>query len=105
MTDTTVRTSAHNADLATGVSQFLSPVVVNLTALSVDAKQAHWNVRGMNFIGVHELLDTIVDNVREATDTAAERIVALGLPVDARIHVTAKEAKTPKLCAVRQNDC
>ena len=97
MTDTTIRKSAQHADTAAGVSQFLSPVVIHLTALAVDGKQAHWNVRGMNFIAIHELLDTIVDHAREAADTAAERIVALGLPVDARIQVVAKESKAPKL--------
>ncbi|MGB3413930.1 MAG: DNA starvation/stationary phase protection protein [Microbacteriaceae bacterium] len=97
MTDTTIKKSVQDADVANGVSQFLSPVVIHLSALAVDGKQAHWNVRGMNFIAVHELLDTIVDNARAATDVAAERIVALGLPVDARIQVVAKETKTPKL--------
>ena len=42
------------------------------------AKQAHWNVKGPNFQGLHELFDTISDAAREYADLTAERAVALG---------------------------
>lgn len=84
-------------DVATGVAQFLSPVVVNLQALAIDGKQAHWHVRGENFQAVHELLDTIVTNAQGHADTAAERVVALGLPIDARIATVAAKTSTPAL--------
>ena len=48
---------ATTAELAAGTAQFLSPVVLDLEALVVNGKQAHWHVRGGSFIGVHELLD------------------------------------------------
>ena len=41
-------------------------------------KQAHWNLKGPSFIGVHELLDDVADRVRENSDTIAERCVILG---------------------------
>lgn len=85
MTDIAASQSVSNPDVAAGVAQFLSPVVIDLTALVVNGKQAHWHVRGANFIGVHELLDTIVAHAQEWADLAAERIVALGLPVDGRL--------------------
>lgn len=84
---------------STAVAQFLTPVVQDLVALSVNAKQAHWHVRGANFIGVHEFLDDVVAHAQEAADTAAERIVALGLPVDARLGTVATETSTPTLSA------
>jgi starvation-inducible DNA-binding protein len=90
------RTSA-DPDVTSGVAQFLGPVVTDLTALSVDGKQAHWHVRGENFQAVHELLDTIVDHARTYADMAAERVVALGLPIDARVQTVASKATTPKL--------
>jgi starvation-inducible DNA-binding protein len=84
-----------DATLAAATAQFLSPVVLGLEALVVNGKQAHWHVRGTNFTGVHELLDTIVSNAQGWADLAAERIVALGLPVDARLeNVAAKSKKT-----------
>jgi starvation-inducible DNA-binding protein len=101
----TVPQSVSNPDVAAGVAQFLSPVVIDLSALVLNGKQAHWHVRGANFIGVHELLDTIVDHAQEWADTAAERIVALGLPVDARIKTVAEKTTTAELTAgFRQSD-
>ena len=93
MTDiTTVSSTSVSPDVAAGVAQFLSPVVIDLTALVVNGKQAHWHVRGPNFVGVHELLDTIVAHAGDFADTAAERIVALGLPIDARVSAVAAKA-------------
>ncbi|PPH90176.1 Dps family protein [Rathayibacter sp. AY1D5] len=89
--------TSSNPDVASGVAQFLSPVVVEMTALAVNGKQAHWHVRGANFIGVHELLDAIVGRAIEWADLAAERVVALGLPVDARIQTVASATQSEPL--------
>lgn len=100
MTDIkTVPQSSIDADTVAGVAQFLGPVVVDLTALAVDGKQAHWHVRGANFQAVHELLDDVVDHAHDYADTAAERVVALGLPLDVRIQTVGSKATTPKLTA------
>ncbi|WP_243064719.1 Dps family protein [Humibacter sp. RRB41] len=88
-TTVTIPKATTNPDVAAGTAQFLTPVVIELEALVVNGKQAHWNLRGANFIGVHELLDTVVEHVQDWADTAAERIVALGLPIDARIATVA----------------
>jgi len=69
--------STIDPDATAGVAQFLAPVVINLQALAIDGKQAHWHVRGDNFIGVHELLDTVVEHASEYADMAAERGVAM----------------------------
>jgi starvation-inducible DNA-binding protein len=86
-----------DADVAAGVAQFLSPVVLDLQALAVDGKQAHWHVRGTNFQAVHELLDLVVEHAQGFADLAAERVVALGLPIDARIQTVGAKASTPAL--------
>ncbi len=86
---------AKDPELTSGVSQYLTPVVIDLIALAMEGKQAHWHVRGPNFIGVHELLDTLVDHAREGSDEAAERIAALGLPLDARTATVAKKTTVP----------
>lgn len=82
-------------ETAAGVAQLLGPAVVELTALSVTGKQAHWHLKGPNFVPVHELLDSIVEHARDAADTAAERIVALGAPIDATLAAVAKQTETP----------
>src|SRR5262245_39282905 len=46
--------------------------------LALQAKQAHWNVKGPTFIALHELFDTVVDEVFEYADDLAERAVQLG---------------------------
>ncbi|MBH0053887.1 DNA starvation/stationary phase protection protein [Salinibacterium sp. SWN139] len=92
------QTSA-DPDVTSGVAQFLAPVVTDLTALSIDGKQAHWHVRGANFQAIHELLDDIVDHARDWADTAAERVVALGLPIDARTQTVGANATTPSMTA------
>jgi starvation-inducible DNA-binding protein len=95
-TDTTPKATT-NPDVAAGTAQFLTPVVIELEALVVNGKQAHWNLRGANFIGVHELLDVLVEHAQEWADLAAERIVALGLPIDARIATVAKNTTATPL--------
>jgi len=90
-TQTTPATAA-DPTAAAAAAQFLTPVVLGLQSLAVNGKQAHWNVRGANFIAIHELLDSIVGNAQDGADLAAERIVALGLPIDARVSTIA--AKT-----------
>jgi starvation-inducible DNA-binding protein len=98
MTDVkAVPQSSIDPDVTSGVAQFLAPVVVDLQALAVDGKQAHWHVRGENFQAVHELLDMVVTHAQDYADTAAERVVALGLPIDARIATVAANTSTPAL--------
>ena len=46
--------------------------------LGTQAKQAHWNVKGPNFIALHELFDQVAEHIEDHIDTLAERITALG---------------------------
>ena len=89
--------SSIDPDVTAGVAQFLAPVVIDLQAMAVNGKQAHWHVRGENFQAVHELLDVVVAHAQDYADSAAERIVALGLPVDARIETVAAKTTVPAL--------
>jgi starvation-inducible DNA-binding protein len=41
-------------------------------------KQAHWNVKGSDFIQLHELYDAVAESVLEFVDLIAERATALG---------------------------
>ena len=62
----------------------LQSFVPELVALTLDAKQAHWNLTGPAFLPLHELTDAIAADLRTWTDRIAERAVALGTAVDAR---------------------
>jgi len=89
----TIPATAADPTVAAATAQFLTPVALGLQALAVNGKQAHWNVRGSNFIAIHELLDTLVSNAQASADLAAERIVALGLPIDARVGTITEKTK------------
>jgi starvation-inducible DNA-binding protein len=46
--------------------------------LQLQLKQAHWNVKGPHFIGLHELFDKVAEEIEDYLDMIAERIVQLG---------------------------
>ncbi len=46
--------------------------------LMSQTKQAHWNVKGKHFIGLHELFDDFAEGLEDYVDKVAERVTALG---------------------------
>lgn len=62
----------------TRLANLLNDQLANLIDLHLQAKQAHWNVRGPQFMALHELFDDVADEVEEFIDMTAERITALG---------------------------
>ena len=46
--------------------------------LQMQAKQAHWNVKGPSFIALHELFDRVAVATMGHSDEMAERITSLG---------------------------
>lgn len=64
------------------VTSALQSVLVDLVDLSLQAKQAHWNLQGPGFRSLHLQLDEIVEITRVASDDVAERIAALNVAPD-----------------------
>ena len=77
------------------VRRALQAAVVLMVDLQLRAKQAHWNVVGHGFRSMHQHLDDIVDLAREAADTFAERMRAVGSYPDTRLSVLAATATLP----------
>lgn len=69
--------------------------------LALQAKYAHWNVKGPSFIALHELFDQVHAAAMTLADTIAERVTALGGTANgtARIVATASALKEYKLKA------
>ena len=61
--------------------------------LQLQLKQAHWNVKGPNFIGLHELFDKIAAAVATYVDQLAERIVQLGGIAEGTARVAAARSR------------
>lgn len=67
-----------NQDARTAMVELLNANLSNAVALTLTVKQAHWNLKGSGFIGVHELLDAVAGRLRANADLMAERAVILG---------------------------
>jgi starvation-inducible DNA-binding protein len=53
-------------------------------------KQAHWNVKGMQFFQLHELFDKVADVIEDGVDEIAERAVELGGVADGVVQSVVK---------------
>ena len=60
--------------------------------LQSQTKQAHWNVKGPHFIGLHKLFDEIYEATEEYIDLVAERIVQLGGIAEGTVRVAAERS-------------
>ena len=58
--------------------ELLNARLADAIDLQTQTKQAHWNVKGPNFIALHELFDKINEDVEDYVDLIAERAVQLG---------------------------
>jgi starvation-inducible DNA-binding protein len=62
----------------TKIAELLNARLADAIDLQTQMKQAHWNVKGPNFIALHELFDKINEDVEDYVDLIAERVVQLG---------------------------
>jgi starvation-inducible DNA-binding protein len=62
----------------TQVIEILNARLADAIDLGAQSKHAHWNVKGPQFIALHELFDKVAESVEEHIDELAERVTALG---------------------------
>jgi starvation-inducible DNA-binding protein len=79
-------------DLRSQVASFLAERLADAIDLHLQAKQAHWNVKGPSFIALHELFDRVADEVERYADLIAERIVQLGGAAEGTVRVAAERS-------------
>jgi starvation-inducible DNA-binding protein len=73
----------------------LNQQLADVLDLGLKAKQAHWNVKGPHFIGLHELFDKVAEVLAEFTDEIAERAVELGGVALGTIQIVNKSSRLP----------
>lgn len=61
--------------------------------LQLQAKQAHWNVKGPSFIALHELFDEVASETAGYVDDIAERTVQLGGVAEGTARVAAERSR------------
>ena len=77
------------------VVKLLNERLADLIDLGLQAKQAHWNVKGPTFIALHELFDSVAEETEEYIDTVAERITALGGIAEGTLAAVSQRTKLP----------
>jgi starvation-inducible DNA-binding protein len=71
----------------------LGETLIELVDLTLQTKQAHWNVTGPSFRALHLQLDDVVRHTRDYSDSVAERIVIMGCPAHALAGQVAHQSK------------
>ena len=73
--------------------EILNQRLADIIDLQTQLKQAHWNVKGPHFIGLHELFDKIAEDVESYVDMIAERVVQLGGIAEGTARVAASRSR------------
>ena len=77
------------------VARELQATLVDLIDLSLQGKQAHWNVIGKDFRSLHLHLDEMLAEYRLWSDEVAERLVTIGISPDGRASTVAGSTGVP----------
>jgi starvation-inducible DNA-binding protein len=96
LTDTPVLYPTHNdipLDQRTELNALMNLRLASAVDLQLQMKQAHWNVKGPSFIGLHKLFDDIHEAIEGYVDMIAERIVQLGGIAEGTIRIAAKRSR------------
>ena len=83
------------ADRRVEVIGLLNQRLAEAIDLQTQCKQAHWNVKGASFIGLHKLFDDVNEDVEAYVDLIAERVVQLGGTAEGTIGAVEERSKLP----------
>jgi starvation-inducible DNA-binding protein len=78
------------------VAKLLNERLADAIDLGTQTKHAHWNVKGPNFIALHELFDKVAQSVEDHVDDIAERITSLGATAHGTLAAAARATSLDK---------
>ncbi|MBD2462066.1 DNA starvation/stationary phase protection protein Dps [Oscillatoria sp. FACHB-1407] len=84
------------ADIRTQIIALLNQTLATSLDLKTQVKQAHWNVKGLNFYQLHELFDEMAGELEEYVDLFAERVTALGGLALGTARIAAAQSELPE---------
>ena len=83
-------------DIRVKAIETLNQTLAATLDLKTQTKQAHWNVKGMNFYQLHLLFDEMATELEEYVDMVAERITALGGVAMGTARIAAADSIIPE---------
>jgi starvation-inducible DNA-binding protein len=81
------------SDVREQVVNLLNERLADGVDLETQTKQAHWNVKGAQFISLHKLFDDVHGAVEEYVDLLAERVVQLGGIAEGTVRIVAERSQ------------
>jgi len=83
-------------EIRSQVIELLNQTLATTLDLKTQVKQAHWNVKGINFYQLHQLFDEIATQLEEYIDLIAERVTALGGVAMGTVRIAASQSVLPE---------
>ena len=77
------------------MTERLSEALASVTQLGLHARMAHWNVRGPQFVPLHDLFDQVYTQAGDWADLLAERVAQLGGTADVRLDTLSSRGNLP----------
>lgn len=84
------------ANVRSKIIEILNQTLATTLDLKTQVKQAHWNVKGMDFYQLHTLFDEMSLELEEFIDLVAERVTALGGTTLGTARIAAEKSDLPE---------
>ena len=83
-------------EVRTEMVSLLNQQLADTFDLYSQVKQAHWNVKGPQFVALHELFDRLAEELQAYVDLIAERATALGGKALGTVRMSAANSRLPE---------
>jgi starvation-inducible DNA-binding protein len=81
-----------NENIRSSAADILNARLADAVTLMFAAKQAHWNIKGPSFHGLHALFDEVYTQAATYVDMIAERVTALGALAEGTVPICAQQS-------------